>query len=134
MVVSDSRYGPRHGFLGETVFINGASTVAQSSGSGSLSLSVVRWPGYVAAVTAFVAIVLLLLTPGTAGYAAGYVLGAVVGPVMAVVHRFSLESRQKSPWFVRSLTPGRLLAAAVVLGLAVGLLNAWLLATELAKQ
>ena len=113
-------------------FIDASSTVAQSSGTGSVSVA--RWPGYVAVTATCAAIALLLLTPGTVGYAAGYVLGAVVGPVMAVAHRFSFESRQKNPWFVRSLTPGRLIAAAVGLGLAVGLVHAWLLATELAKR
>lgn len=114
-------------------FIEASSTVARPD-SGSGSVSVARWPGYVAVVATLTATALLLFTPGTAGYATGYILGAVVGPVLAVAHRFSVESRQKSPWFVRSLIPGRIIAAAVGLGLAVGLIHAWLLATELAKQ
>jgi hypothetical protein len=121
--------------LGRTVsFIDASPTVAPLSHSGGGSVSVDRWPGYVAVAATATAVALLLWTPGTYGYAAGYILGAVVGPMMAVTHRFSFESRQKSPWFVRSLTPGRVLAAAVGSGLGVGVAHAWLLATELAKK
>ena len=63
----------------------------------SRSVSVARWPGFVAAAATFAAVGLLLWRPGTDGYAAGYVFGAVVGPAMAVAHRFSFERCQKDP-------------------------------------
>lgn len=113
-------------------FIDATRTAAPSGASASVTVA--RWPGIMALAAAGLALVLLVWSPATWAYAVGYVLGAVVGPVAAVAHRFSFESRQKNPWFVRTLTPGRVIAGSVLVGLAIGLAHAWFLATELAKQ
>lgn len=92
-----------------------------------------NWPARTAAVVCLVAIALLVWRPNTPALVVGYVLGAVACPALAVVHRFMTENRRKSPWYVRTSGSGRVLLVAVLTGVAVGVLHAWLLATELAK-
>lgn len=96
-------------------------------------VTVPSWPGRVACAVAVAALALLVWRPGTPGYVVGYLLGDIVVPGLAVAYRHSAESRRKDPWFVRTSGPGRLLLVAVLAGVLIGLGNAWLLATELAK-
>ena len=98
------------------------------------SVGVARWPSLAAAGTAAAAVLLAILPLGTWGFVAGYTLGAVVTPALAVAHRYSLASREKNLWFVRNKGPGRLMISTLTVGLLIGMVNAWWLATELAKQ
>lgn len=67
--------------------------------------------------------------------AAGYVLGAVVVVVLAAVYRSARHARRANPNY--DATAGkrldRLSVVFMIVGLAGGLLSAFLLATELAK-
>jgi len=98
------------------------------------SVRVAAWPGYTGLVASAVSVLLLIANPATWGPVLGYVLGAVITPGLAVAHRYSLESRQKNPWFVRARRPGQIVVAALVIGMVAGIGHTWLLATELAKQ
>ncbi|MBF4765000.1 hypothetical protein ISU07_17855 [Nocardioides islandensis] len=93
------------------------------------------WPGYTAVITGCCSAAMAFL-----GHAnllmlgLGYVLGAVITPVLAVFYRVIFENRRKDPWFVRSTRPGRVMTLGVLFGVAAGMVNAWLLATEFAKR
>jgi hypothetical protein len=113
-------------FLGNT-----GETETPTSGS---AVRVPTWPGAVGLVSgALSVLVAFLARHDVPPLAAGYVLGAMFTPALAVVHRYYVEARRKDPWFVGRARLGSLVTVMVVLGLSAGLINAWLLATELAK-
>lgn len=100
-----------------------------------VSSAVSRWPALSAFGSAVVAAALLAPVVRTEWlFVAGYAIGCVLVPLFAVIHRVLFQQRRKSPWFIHSTTPGRLVAAALVLGVSAGVGHTWLLATELAKQ
>ncbi len=63
----------------------------------------------------------------------GYLLGALVTPVLAVVARWQHQRASSSRRFVVVRWHARVLHAALGIGLAAGLVHAWLVATELAR-
>lgn len=65
---------------------------------------------------------------------AGYVLGGVVGPAFVAVFRVFENARAKSPTHVVSIRWGKALVASTFVTLIGATLNAWLVATELAKR
>ncbi len=96
------------------------------------------WP--VAAQTATVALsaagaglALVTPTPSLALAGAGYVLGAIVVTVLAAVYRASRDARRGHGAFRPSRLLDRASTALVVCGLAAGIVNAYALATEIAK-
>jgi hypothetical protein len=64
----------------------------------------------------------------------GYVLGAVVTPLLTVAHRLLRRTARKDPYYVPRPTWERLLVAATVAGIGLGIVHAWFVATELAKR
>ncbi|GCD91468.1 hypothetical protein NLS1_34740 [Nocardioides sp. LS1] len=98
-------------------------------------MRVPQWPMFGAAVLAVAAMLIPFVSrQGIMLPSVGYALGAVGTPCFAVIHRVMLEGRSKSPWFVPSPVQSRVLALLLAVGLTAGLLNAWFLATELAKR
>ena len=97
------------------------------------------WPAFTAAVMAVMALTLALVSwyvlevPSLALLGAGYLLGAVATIVFACVYRAMRLRRRPDPQFRPQPWLDRVAPAALVLGVAAGLLNAFLLATELAK-
>jgi hypothetical protein len=97
------------------------------------------WPGLAAAATAVLSVAavvvsVLVLDPRSVPVlVGGYVLGAVVTTVAASVYRAQRNQRRPDPRL--RPVPGRvrLVSAALVVGVVAGLVNAFLLATELAK-
>ncbi len=77
---------------------------------------------------------LVLSLFGVNGFVVGYVLGAVFGPFFAVAHRYSQEKSRKHPRFVNHVSRSRLVSTSVVAGVAIALVHAWFIATELAKR
>ena len=65
---------------------------------------------------------------------AGYVLGALVTPLLMVTYRLLRRRARKSPWYVPRPGLERLLVAATVVGIGLGIVHAWFVATELAKR
>jgi len=66
--------------------------------------------------------------------AAGYLLGALVTPAFTVVYRFGRRKAAQNPFFIPKPTLERVVLAVLALGIAAGVVNAWFVATELAKQ
>jgi hypothetical protein len=64
----------------------------------------------------------------------GYVLGALLTPLLMVAHRLLRRTARKSPWYVPRFTWERVLVTATVLGIVLGTVHAWFVATELAKR
>ena len=64
----------------------------------------------------------------------GYVLGALVAPAVTVIYRFARRSAAKSPFFIPNRQMERLVLILLVLAVLAGIINAWFVATELAKQ
>lgn len=97
------------------------------------------WPAFAAVAVAVVSValavvgVLVLDPPSVPVLVAGYVLGAVVTTVVASVYRAIRSRRRPDPRFRPQPWLDRLATSALVLGVAAGLVNAFLLATELAK-
>ena len=96
------------------------------------------WPVAAQAAAVALAVAAVVVTTATGSYlvpatAVGYVLGAVVVVVLSGVYRAARDglrgdgSFRPQPWL------DRLVVALVVLGLAAGMVNAFALATELAK-
>jgi hypothetical protein len=86
-----------------------------------------------AAVALALANWLLLATVSVPLLALGYVVGALAPTVLASVYRALRNSRRRHPKF--RVQPGldRLALTAMTIGVVAGLVNAVLLATELAK-
>jgi hypothetical protein len=107
----------------------------------SASVRVPRWSGF-----ALVAVAAAAVLVGILGYAgqlpegaripllvAGYLLGAVGVTALAATHRALINGRRKHPRFRPSPALDRVARAGLWVGLAAGLGDAFLLATELAK-
>jgi hypothetical protein len=94
-----------------------------------------RWPVAAAALSSALAI--LAVTPGAhilSIAAAGYLLGALVTPAFTVIYRFGRRRAAQNPFFIPKPALERVVLAILGLGIAAGVVNAWLVATELAKQ
>ena len=98
-----------------------------------------RWPVVGAAVLLAVSAAVLVLVvlgdqPSMLATGVGYVTGAIGVSLLVVVHRLRTQQIDHSPRY----QPSSALAAAgrlvLLLGLAVGLGNAYFLATEIAKR
>lgn len=93
------------------------------------------WPAVAATASALIAVVAIL--PATSQLlvaVGGYVLGALVTPGFTVAHRFGRRKAANDPFYVPTPAVERLLLVVLVSGIAAGLLHAWFIATELAKQ
>lgn len=66
--------------------------------------------------------------------ALGYVLGALATPLLTVAYRMGRRAARKNPYYVPRPTWERVLVAATVAGITLGIAHAWFVATELAKQ
>jgi hypothetical protein len=66
--------------------------------------------------------------------AAGYLLGALVTPAFTVIYRFGRRKAAQNPFFIPKPALERAVLAILALGIAAGVMNAWFVATELAKQ
>jgi len=64
----------------------------------------------------------------------GYVLGGLVTTVWFVLHRVATQRAARSVWFSPRPALDRCAMALLGTGIAVGLVHAWALATELAKR
>jgi hypothetical protein len=107
----------------------------QQGAAPAVSVRVPAWPGRAALLSSLIAAGLLILASDRLVVSAlGYVFGAVITPAFAVAHRYLYESARKNPMFVYSSLPGRLVFAALTIGLLSGVGHAWFLATELAKK
>lgn len=97
------------------------------------------WPAFAAVAVALLSVVLALVSalvldpPSRVLLIAGYVLGAVVTTVVASVYRAMRNARRPDPAFRPQPWLDRLATWALVVGVLAGLLNAFFLATELAK-
>jgi hypothetical protein len=94
-----------------------------------------RWAVFAAALSSALAI--LAVIPGAHNLyiaAAGYLLGALVTPAFTVVYRFGRRRAAQNPFFIPKPAFERIVLAILALGIAAGALNAWFVATELAKQ
>jgi hypothetical protein len=93
------------------------------------------WPVIVAGLCAVAATLLILPGRDHLGLAiGGYCLGALATPLLTVIYRFARQSVAKNPFFVPRLILDRVLYGFVLLGICVGIVHAWLIATELAKR
>lgn len=108
------------------------SLVRPSSGT---SVAAPKWP--VVALGAVAILAALAIWPGSTSLwlaAGGYLLGALVAPALTVIYRFARRSAAKSPFFIPNRQLERLVLILLVLAVLAGVLNAWFVATELAKQ
>lgn len=64
----------------------------------------------------------------------GYVLGALATPLLMVAFRLLRRSASKDPCFVPRPQLERMLTVATGLGIVIGVVHAWFVATELAKR
>jgi hypothetical protein len=97
------------------------------------------WPVLAAAAAAAVASALVVPALARTGPLVtlsllGYVLGALATSVLAVVHRWKSRTIRTNPRRVVVAWHPRLVTAALALGIAAGMVHAWLLATELARR
>lgn len=108
------------------------SLVGRSSGT---SVAAPKWP--VVALTVVTLLAALAIWPGSGSLwvaAGGYMLGALVAPAVTVAYRFARRSAAKSPFFIPNRQTERLVLVLLVLAVVSGAMNAWFVATELAKQ
>lgn len=94
-----------------------------------------RWPVIAAAASATLAV--LAVMPGAhdlAVGAAGYLLGALVTPAFTVIYRFGRRRAAQNPFFIPQPMLERIVLAILATGIFAGVVNAWFVATELAKQ
>jgi hypothetical protein len=94
-----------------------------------------RWPLVAAVVCAVLAASATLLAADDARLAlAGYVLGGLLLPALTALHRFVRRSASKDPYFIPEPFLQRVMAVALCAGVLAGAVNAWYIATEVAKQ
>jgi hypothetical protein len=94
-----------------------------------------RWP--VLAATLSSALAVLAVMPGAQNLsiaAIGYLLGALVTPAFTVAYRFGRRRAAQNPFFIPRPSLERVVLAILASGIAAGVVNAWFVATELAKQ
>jgi hypothetical protein len=99
------------------------------------SVAAPKWP--VVALAAVALMAALAIWPGSTSLwvaVGGYVLGALAAPAVTVIYRFARRSAAKSPFFIPNRQLERLVLILLVLAVVAGIINAWFVATELAKQ
>ena len=64
----------------------------------------------------------------------GYCLGALLTPTLVVIYRFGRRRSMQNPFFIPQRGLERLVMLLLTAGILVGAVNAWFVATELAKQ
>lgn len=102
---------------------------------GVMAVGAPRWPVVASSASAAVAIVCAFLGAEKATAAAlGYVLGALLVPALTVMHRFGRRRAGQSPFFVENARIEHLVTTALMVGIGAGVVSAWFVATELAKQ
>ena len=109
------------------------ASLAQSSSGASVAAP--KWP--VVALVAVSAAAVLAMWPGSTSLwvaVGGYVLGALVAPAVTVIYRFARRSAAKSPFFIPNRQLERLVLILLAVAVLAGIVNAWFVATELAKQ
>ena len=93
------------------------------------------WPVVALGVVAVLAV--LAIWPGMTSLSvavAGYVLGALVAPSVTVLYRFARRSAKKSLFFIPNPRLEHLVLVLLATAVLAGIVNAWFVATELAKQ
>jgi hypothetical protein len=99
------------------------------------SVAAPKWPVVALGAVAGLAVVAIWLGSASLWMAVcGYVLGALVAPSVTVIYRFARRSAAKSPFFIPNRQLERLVLILLVLAVLAGVINAWFVATELAKQ
>jgi hypothetical protein len=94
-----------------------------------------RWPLVAAAVCAVLATLATLFADHNLRLAiAGYVGGGLLLPILTALHRFGRRSASKDPYFLPDPFLERVMVAALCIGVVAGAINAWYIATEVAKQ
>jgi hypothetical protein len=99
------------------------------------SVTTPKWPVLALGAAAIMAV--LAIWPGSTSLwvaVAGYVLGALVAPALTVVYRFARRSVAKNPFFIPNRQLERLVLILLILAVLAGVINAWFVATELAKR
>lgn len=97
------------------------------------------WPAAASATAVVAAGVILLVALGSSPGAGtlptilGYAIGAVLPSIFSAIYRAQRNSRRVSPTFRPSPVLDRFVLTCSIVGFLVGLGNAFLLATELAK-
>lgn len=94
------------------------------------------WPVHAAVLAALGSAVALIWASGGHGLAGlvGYALGALATPLLTVLYRLLRRTARKNPFYVPRPQLERLLTLATGLGIVLGVVHAWFLATELAKR
>jgi hypothetical protein len=99
------------------------------------SVSAPKWPVVALGAVTLLAVLAIWLGSTSLWVAVGgYVLGALVAPAVTVIYRFARRSAAKSPFFIPDRQLERLVLILLVLAVLAGIINAWFVATELAKQ
>lgn len=99
-----------------------------------------RWPIFCAVLSGLVSVLIAALALVAASNSSlllecvGYALGGIIGPAFVAIYRVMENARSKSPTHVVSIQRGRALVTATLVSLIGASLNAWLVATELAKR
>ena len=118
--------------IGDTMMTEFASLTPRSSGT---PVEAPKWPVLALGTVAFAAV--LAIWPGSSSLwvaVGGYVLGALFAPAVTVVYRFARRSAAKSPFFIPNRQLERLVFILLTLAVLAGMINAWFVATELAKR
>jgi hypothetical protein len=94
------------------------------------------WPVHGAVVAALGSgVALLWASQGDAvAGLVGYVLGALGTPLLTVVYRLLRRTARKDPYYLPRPRLEHLLTTATGLGIVLGVVHAWFVATELAKR
>jgi hypothetical protein len=104
-------------------------------GASGISVAAPKWP--VLALGTVASLAVLAIWPASEVLwiaTAGYVLGALAAPAVTVMYRFARRSAAKSPFFIPNRQLERLVLILLVIAVLAGMINAWYVATELAKQ
>jgi hypothetical protein len=109
----------------------GLSTPAPAASGG---VRAPAWPLFGAAAAAVLSAALLFMASSIPATAAGYCLGCLAVPLFVVGFRFLKMKASTSPLYLPRAALDRAATGLVAVGLAVGVVNAWFLATELAKR
>jgi len=114
--------------------------LASNSGiDSSVRVTAPWWPVFLAMLAALAAVALAVAngtnatTVSVLSLIGGYVFGALITTVLASVYRALRNARLRHPRFRVQPALDRMAVAAMSIGVAAGLANAVMLATELAK-
>ncbi len=107
-----------------------------SSGAAPSSVHAPLWPVYGACAAAVLSAVALVWAAQLQVWwgVLGYLLGGLVTPLFTVAYRMLRRRARKDPYYLPRPTWERVLLAATVTGIALGVGHAWFVATELAKR